>query len=239
MNRRTTLALLVAGLALQPASANILVNGSFEIWSGGYTPSNQPDRIFNDLTLAVPGWQFAIGLSSDIYRDRNATGAQSAYYSAAHGDYLAGAGSFGTLHEGVSQTFAALPNTLYQVSFQMAPGGLNYSGAWIEHATIGSSWRVDVTGAVPSPVSNSYNTNLAHFSASATTNPLAWTTQSFQFTSDAVGGNVTLQFTAYGDMTHVFLDNVVVDAVPAPATLASLCLMGALGHRRRRGWARD
>src|SRR4249920_977892 len=96
-------------LGVLPASraqaVNLLVNGSFETWSGGFTPSNQPDRIFNDGSLSVSGWNFAIGLSSDLYRDLNASGAQSAYYDAADGDYLAGSGSFDALHEGISQTF--------------------------------------------------------------------------------------------------------------------------------------
>ncbi len=191
-------------------AVNLLVNGSFETWSGGFTPGNQPDRIFNDGSLSVPGWNFAIGLSSDLYRDLNASGAQSAYYDAADGDYLAGSGSFDTLHEGISQTFAVAPGTQYAVTFRMAPGGLNYSGSWIENASVGSSWRVQVTGAVVVAVDQTFNTNLADFNASGTMNPLRWTPQSLTFTSNAAGGNVTLLFTAYGDMTHVFLDNVVV-----------------------------
>ena len=203
--------LLLGSIAASPARAvNLLVNGSFESWSGGYTPGNQPDRIFNDGSLVVPGWNFAIGLSSDIYRDLNASGAQSAYYDAADGDYLAGSGSFDPLHEGISQTFAVAPSSEYAVTFQMAPGGLNYSGSWIENATVGSAWRVQVTGAVALAVDQTFNTSLADFNASGTTNPLRWTPQMLTFNSDAVGGNVTLLFTAYGDLTHVFLDNVVV-----------------------------
>jgi hypothetical protein len=232
---------LVIGISLAaPADANLLVNGSFETWSGGDQSSSaiQPDRIFNNGSLSVTGWNFVIGLSSDLYRDLNASGALSSYYDAADGDYLAGAGSFSTLHEGISQTFAVAPSTQYQVSFEMAPGGLNYSGSWIENATVGSSWLVEVTGAVPSTVSNTYNTNLAHFNASGTTNPLVWTPKSFLFTSDAAGGNVTLQFSAYGDMTHVFLDNVVADAfhgvVPEPSTLVLLVSAIAAAAWRRR-----
>lgn len=235
-------ALLLGGLFAAPAGANLLVNGSFETWLGGDQSSSaiQPDRIFNNGSLSVTGWNFAIGLSSDLYRDLNASGALSSYYDAADGDYLAGSGSFSTLHEGISQTFAVLPSTQYKVSFEMAPGGLNYSGSWIENATIGSSWKVDVTGAVPSTVSNTFNNNLAHFNASGTTNPLVWTPKSFLFTSDAVGGNVTLQFSAYGDMTHVFLDNVVAEEfqgdVPEPSTLMLMVSAVAVvaGRRRRR-----
>ncbi|MCY2961408.1 MAG: hypothetical protein NTY35_14690 [Planctomycetota bacterium] len=214
---RSPLLALAATLAAPASgSSNLLVNGSFETWSGGLYPSNQPDRRFNDGTLAVPGWNFAIGLSSDVYRDLNATGAASSYYDAAAGDWLAGAGSFATTHEGVSQTFNVLPNTWHRVTFRMAPGGINYSGSWIENATIGSSWLVDITGAVFLPVSQSFNTNLAHFSVSSTTNPLVWTPQTLFFKSNAVGGAVTLQFTAYGDMTHVFLDDVVVNEYATP-----------------------
>jgi hypothetical protein len=205
--------LCAASLAVaSPVDANLLVNGSFESWSGGYTPSNQPDRIFNDGSLSVPGWNFAIGLSSDVYRDLAASGAQSASYDAADGDYLAGSGSFDPLHEGISQTFVVAPGTGYVVTFEMAPGGLAYSGSWIENAAVGSSWRVQVTGAVAAAVDQSFNTSLADFDASGTTNPLRWSAQSLSFTSDAAGGNVTLLFTAYGDMTHVFLDDVVVVA---------------------------
>lgn len=205
--------LLAATLDGRPAQAtNLLVNGSFETWSGGYTPSNQPDRIFNDGSLVVPGWNFAIGLSSDIYRDLAASGAQSSYYDAAHGDYLAGSGSFDPTHEGIRQTFTVAPTTGYVLTFKMAPGGLNYSGSWIENAVVGSSWRVEITGAVAVAVDQTFNTNLADFDASGTTNPLAWTPKLLTFTSDAVGGNVTLQFRAYGDQTHVFLDDVAVVA---------------------------
>lgn len=163
----------------------------------------------------------------------------SQYYSAADGDYLAGSGSFFTLHEGISQTFAVAPNTVHLVTFEMAPGGLNYNGSWIENATVGSSWQVDVTGAVVGTVSNTYNTNLADFNASGTTNPLVWTSKSFLFTSDAVGGSATILFTAYGDLTHVFLDNVAVEMtdIPEPSsfTLAVLSLAGGCAWLGRRG----
>jgi len=222
--------LLVGVTQTSPARAvNLLVNGSFESWSGGYTPSNQPDRIFNDLSLVVPGWNFAIGLSSDLYRDLAASGAQSAFYDAADGDYLAGSGSFDPTHEGISQTFAVAPNTQYAVTFQMAPGGLNYSGSWIENAVIGSSWRVEITGAVAVAVDQSFNTSLADFNASGTTNPLRWTPHLLTFTSDAAGGSVTLLFTAYGDMTHVYLDNVVVTPYePTPVRTESWGQLKAL-----------
>lgn len=215
---------LMAGFAAaSPAQAtNLLVNGSFESWSGGYTPSNQPDRIFNDGSLTVPGWNFAIGLSSDIYRDLAASGAQSAYYDAADGDYLAASGSFDPLHEGISQTFVVAPSTGYVLTFQMAPGGLNYSGSWIENASVGSSWRVQVTGAVAVAVDQTFNTSLGDFDASGTTNPLNWSPKLLTFTSDSVGGNVTLLFTAYGDLTHVFLDDVVVNPEePTPGQAGS------------------
>ena len=225
------LTLLAGAVAVSPARANLLVNGSFETWSGGDLSSaaSQPDRIFNDGSLVVPGWNFAIGLSSDLYRDLAAGGAQSAYYDAADGDYLAASGSFDPLHEGISQTFAVAPGTGYVVTFQMAPGGLDYNGSWIEHALVGSSWRVQVTGAVAVAVDQSFNTNLGDFNASGTTNPLHWSPKLVTFTSDSVGGSVTLLFTAYGDMTHVFLDNVVVMAEePTPGRTASWGRMKSL-----------
>jgi hypothetical protein len=49
---------------------------------------------------------------------------------------------------------------------------------------------------------------------------------------------VTLQFSAYGDMTHVFLDNVVAEAfdgvVPEPSTLVLLVSAVAAAAWRRR-----
>jgi hypothetical protein len=102
----------------------------------------------------------------------------------------------------------------------MAPRGLNYSGSWIENASVGSSWRVQVTGAVVLAVDQTFNTSLADFNASGTTNPVRWTPQLLTFTSDAAGGNVTLLFTAYGDMTHVFLDSVVVTPYEPTSTHA-------------------
>jgi hypothetical protein len=230
--------ILGTGYAPHAAAINLLTNGSFEVWAGGDgTLSSQPDRIFNDSSLVVPGWNFAIGLSSDIYRDLNASGALSNYYDAQDGDYLAGSGSFFTLHEGISQSFLVLPDTYYKLSFQMAPGGLNYNGSWIENATVSSHWNVSITGAVANAVSQNFGSNLADFNASGITNPLAWTPKSRVFKSNAAGGLVTLQFTAFGDLTHIFLDNVVVEetAVPEPSSLAHLAVaVAALAGFRRR-----
>jgi hypothetical protein len=217
----------------------MLTNSSFEIWAGGDTTiSSQPDRVFNDGSLVVPGWNFAIGLSSDLYRDLNASGAQSQYYDAQDGDYLAGAGSFFTLHEGISQSFVVAPNTMYKLSFQMAPGGLNYNGSWIENASVSSHWNVQVTGAVAGTVNSNFSSNLAHFNSSGTTNPLVWSPKSRFFKSNATGGIATVQFTAFGDLTHIFLDNVVIEetAVPEPSAIAGvIAAIGCVaGVRRRR-----
>jgi hypothetical protein len=212
-----------------PAHAvNLLTNGSFETWTGGdQSSASQPDRIFNDGSLSVLGWTFNIGLSSDLYRDSNASGALTHYYDAQDGDYLAGSGSFFTLHEGISQTFFVLPNTLHKLTFQMAPGGLNYNGSWIENASVSSHWNVQVSGAVANPVNQNFASNLADFNALGTTNPINWTQKTKYFMSDSIGGLVTLQFFAYGDLTHIFLDNVVVEetVVPEPAALFSMVVL--------------
>jgi hypothetical protein len=237
MNRRDTIAVLSslmigAALTLPARAVNLLANGSFETWTGGDESSSaqQPDRIFNNgsATFVVPGWNMNIGLSSDLYRDLNAAGALSNYYDAQDGDYLAGSGSFFTTHEGISQTFVVAPNTLYKLTFQMAPGGLNYNGAWIENATVGSHWNVQITGALASNVNQNFASNLAHFNASGTTNPLVWSPRSKYFTSDAIGGLATLQFRAFGDMTHIFLDNVVVEGATVPQPSAALALFTAI-----------
>jgi len=241
MTQRIIIASIVfASLAVSPAHAvNLLTNGSFEIWTGGdqSNSASQPDRIFNNGTLNVLGWTFNIGLSSDLYRDLNAAGAVANHYDAQDGDYLAGSGSFFTLHEGISQTFFVLPNTLHKLTFEMAPGGLYYNGSWIENASVSSHWNVQLTGAVASPVNQNYASNLADFSTSATTNPLNWTKKTKYFMSDAVGGLVTLQFLAHGDLTHIFLDNVIVEetAVPEPASWLGLVAMLATVGGSRRG----
>jgi hypothetical protein len=234
-----TAAMVVATLLAPKASAvNLLINGSFETWAGGdQTIASQPDRIFNDGTLNVLGWTFNIGLSSDLYRDLAASGALSSYYDAQDGDYLAGAGSFFTLHEGISQTIFVQPNTLHKLTFQMAPGGLNYNGSWIENASNSSHWNVQVTGAVANPVNQNFASNLSDFDASGTTNPLNWRQKSKYFMSNSFGGLVTLQFNAFGDMTHVYLDNVVVEEteVPEPGTALGILVVLAVAasHRRR------
>ena len=224
-------AIVVASFGIPAHAINLISNGSFEVWSGGDTSNaSQPDRVFNDGSLVVPSWNFAIGLSSDLYRDQNAGNAESNYYDAQDGDYLAGSGSFFTLHEGISQSFVALPNTMHKLTFQMAPGGLNYNGSWIENATISSHWNVQITGAVAASVNQNFASNLADFNASGTTNPINWTQKTKYFKSNAVGGLVTLQFNAYGDMTHIFLDNVVVEetAVPEPSALFGVASTAAL-----------
>src|SRR5262245_34177460 len=74
MNRLAAMTLVCSSLLwaipiARSHGANLLTNGSFETWSGGRESAIQPDRIFNDGSLAVTGWNFAIGLSSDLYRD--------------------------------------------------------------------------------------------------------------------------------------------------------------------------
>ena len=210
-------------------SQNLLVNGSFETYSGGsYSPNDTPDWFHNTWnTLVVPGWDFQVGLSSDIHRDLNAPNAQSSYYDAYDGDFLASSGANSYVNEGISQIFSVAPDTTYELSFMMAPGGINYGGSWIEYAITNSSWQVEITGALCSPVDTSFSTDSNDFGLTATTNPLEWTKQTLQFTSDSTGGSVTLLFRAHCNSTFpgkTFLDDVSVVSL-GPGTCEPRCVI--------------
>ena len=70
--------------------------------------------------------------------------------------------------------------------------------------------------------------------------PNTWTFYSFMTTAGPdVSGGVTLQFTAttganIGDTSKIFIDDVSVSIIPAPATAAMLGLGGLVATRRRR-----
>jgi hypothetical protein len=228
------------------SSANLIVNGSFESFSGTTILSTQPDRLFNNNSgsFNVPGWNFDIGFTSDIYRGMSAPGAISNHYQASDGNFFAGSFSrkesvTNGVHEGVAQTFNVNPNTTYELSFDLAPGGIFYETFWLEYPTVGpAGWDVSVTGATTSNVTQIFNTNINNFNSSITTNPISWETASLLFTSDNTGGLVTLEFVSFADDAQVFLDNVSVteaSVVPIPAAvwLFGSGLLGLIAFSRR------
>lgn len=212
------------------SSANLIVNGSFESFSGTTILSTQPDRLFNNNSgsFNVPGWNFDVGFTSDIYRGMSAPGAISNHYQASDGNYFAGSYSreasvVNGIHEGVAQTFSVNPNTTYELSFDLAPGGIFYETYWLEYPTVGpAGWDVSISGALTSNISQSFSTNIGNFNPSITTNPINWESGTLIFTSDNAGGTVDLKFVSFADNAQVFLDNVIVietSAVPIPAAI--------------------
>ena len=225
---------LLTGITMPGISfASLIVNGSFENFSGYTALSTQPDRLFNNYSSSfnVPSWDFNIGYTSDIYRGATASSAVSNYYQASDGDYFAGSFSreasvVNGVHEGVAQTFNVNPNTTYELSFDMAPGGIyyvDYGLGWIEYPVNGpAGWEVTLSGALASSVNNLFNTTLTNFNSANTTNPINWESKSLLFTSDNNGGAVTLSFVSFADDAQVFLDNVSVNeasVVPIPAAV--------------------
>ncbi|MFA5206914.1 MAG: hypothetical protein WC708_21135 [Lentisphaeria bacterium] len=238
------LSVLVAGLAAGafltlPSSANIITNGSFESYgTTSYTNTNasgtvigyklslgSTDSGLRTSTTALPGWTVS------------RTGDDFAWF--VNQNY----GQIGTIPDGnwalalekgepVSQNFMAEVGKTYTVSYYVKSCYTNGDGSW-GHLTssiaVAASTLNLISYTQTAPV-GSGSSSLAQ-----TTTPTgAWTTYTYVFT---VGANTTatLNFaSADTDDSGVFLDNVVVTAVPEPGALAlaaGLVIM-VLGRRR-------
>ena len=215
----------MAGVSSTQA-ANLLVNGSFELAS----PAANAAIIANGLSSTqngdITGWTTSIGSSGAGYW-YFATGGygdaqdQSRFLNLTSPPYNIGP---------ISQSFAVVAGTTYEVSFWEAERG-DYAGINPTPAvdnlssaiTFASGSATGTTSIVAS------NPNSISFGASPAT---GWQLFSYQFTPNSTG-NATLTFNSGAESGFAVLDNVAVNAVPEPAAL-SFMAMGTLLMGRRR-----
>lgn len=200
---------LFAGL--QPASANSIVNGSFE--SPVLTvPSFKFDLLPGDPTIT--GWTITTG-SVDLITDTCCGAADTGH------QFIDLVGTLST--GGLSQQFATVANQTYNLSFAYS----NNPGA---SASASASAVITDDAAIPNTllstvVSHASNDPYSHFLA--------------QFVASSALTTLTFTNLTGGFNGGIFLDSVsVVAATPIPAALplfaSGLGLFGFAAHRRRR-----
>ena len=201
-------AALVAVVAV-PASASILVNGSFE--DGAPQPASGSFNVLGAGSTAVTGWVVG-GDSVDWI---------NGYWEAKDGTHSVDLS--GNAPGWIQQTFATTAGTRYEVEFWMSgnPDG-------------GSFLKPTVTSAIDGGV---LAATQFYAIQGATHEQMNWLRYSFAFTG--TGNDVTLRFSSdtagpYGPA----LDLVSVTAVPEPATWAMMLggfgLLGAAVRRSKR-----
>lgn len=198
--------LIVVGAFAPLGQATPFVNGSFE--HGTFSPNGDNTMSLSAGSTDMAGWT-VVGDSLAWIGDPNPFGDLSASdgtKSLDLTDYPVGAP-----YGGVEQTFDTVAGTMYIVEFDLGSNPL-YS---------------DVSGLVVSVDGGS-----AGFSAFAG-NAQRWDRHSFTFTAD--DSSATLWFLGNAGHAYIGLDNVTVEAVPEPATMAALVTgLVAIARRRRR-----
>jgi choice-of-anchor C domain-containing protein len=215
--KRSLLALAtIASVGLcAPASASLIVNGSFE--SGLATIGNFTTLNGGDST-SITGWTVTGGQSAIDYI--------GTYWTAADGQRSLDLN--GLAPGGIQQTFSVVSGQTYQVSFAMAgnPAGgpvVKTLNGIVDVTTDGFSFDTTNTSL------SNMGWKMMSFTFTATTTS---ETLDFESTTTANSQNPTFPF-AFGPA----LDNVSVTAVPEPSTWAMMILgffgVGFMAYRRK------
>jgi hypothetical protein len=211
MSRILFAAVVAAGIFTSSVRANLIINGDFE--TGTFAPWIYDPGPMNDLTVVAPVPWFGAGSH------------------AANGNFLVAFNAGNTPPGGkLSQTFSTTAGTEYTVQY-------DYGTTTVLPET------ADHQDLVVSVLGNNGITVLNSQTATASNPPSALTTFSFTFIAD--GSLATLQF--FDPLTNQsfdldgVLDNVSVEAIPEPASMALAGIGTAViaGYALRRRKNRD
>lgn len=214
MNGTGYLALGVAGaaIALFPARANLLVNGSFESPAGGYQYVPGGSTYLSGWLTQLNGVEIVTATDIGVGYDYPST--------IQDGTQMVDLAPFVYTGGGISQTFATTPGTAYDV---------NFFGSSV------SSFGKNGTGSILVTVDSSVQL----FNLNTPGSDFDWKPLGLSFV--ASGTTATLTLVSLSDPYTQFaaIDNVSVTAVPEPlgtSVVAGLGLFGLAGFRRlRRG----
>lgn len=214
--RLALLALASLGLTL-PAQANLISNGGFEGFTGGYGGDNCSQLTASSTTLT--GWtpvgaEIAVCTTPNQYLITASEGA----------NFLDIAGYQNTTNKGVSQSISGLVVGL-QYAFS-ADLGVSNNVNCVPGLTCGGPISVQVT-------IGSVSQTLTHDSTSS---GVLWATYGFTFVADSASPTLSVTGASLpANGAFIGLDNLTLVAVPEPA-IASLAVfaLGALWVARTR-----
>lgn len=195
------------------ATANLIVNGSFEtplVPVGSFT--NYPGG-----STAITGWT-VVGVDSAV---TSGTFVQSGItFQAQDGAQwidMAGVTSNNST-SGVTQTFPTSPGVVYEVAFYV---GSARDGVFFDAATV----DLTINGGP----------RVSYFNPATPSTMLDWKPFSTTFMATGASSTITFQNGSAANNFLSALDNVSVEAIPEPVSLALVgCAVGAVCLRRKR-----
>jgi hypothetical protein len=200
--------------------ANLLQNGSFE--NGAFVPSEPSSMLLGVGSTTITGWEVIDrGLAWDLTPNPyNLTATDGSYFLDLTGDID------NAPFAGMQQTVATTIGGQYELTFDI--------GSDIYYDAIGSQGPVPL---IPVSIFATAGSTSQLFTTPTPTGINEWHSFTLDFTATAASTTITLEGQATENIAYIGLDNVSVELVPEPGTLALFAgsgLLALFGWRRSR-----